>query len=254
MLMVVSPAKLLDFSAAPDGAPLTAAVYPDDTAILAKAARRLTVPDLRRLMGLSDALAKLNRARFQAFDSASEDGLQAVFAFNGDVYRGLTARSLDRAALRWTGDHLRILSGLYGVLRPFDAIQPYRLEMGSRLKTRRGADLYAFWGSRLATMLDEDVAGHADPTIVNLASQEYFAAVDRQALRAPVVTCHFSQLRDGKVHSLGFAAKRGRGLMARYVIDNRLEGREGLEGFDSDGYRLHPESSNETDLVFVREA
>ena len=254
MLMVISPAKALDFSAAPDGAPLTAPVFGDDTAVLAKAARRLTAPDLRRLMGISDALAKLNRARFQAFDSASEDGLQAVFAFNGDVYRGLEARNLDRAALRWTGDHLRILSGLYGVLRPFDAIQPYRLEMGSRLKTRRGADLYAFWGARLAESLDAEVAGHADPVIVNLASKEYFAAVDGKTLSAPVVTCHFDQFRDGKFHALGFGAKRGRGLMARYVIDNRIEAREGLKGFDSEGYRYYPETSTETDLVFVRDA
>ena len=254
MLMVISPAKMLDFSAAPEGAPLTAPVFAEDTAILAKAARRLTGPDLKRLMGISDALAKLNRERFQAFDPAAEDGLQAVFAFNGDVYRGLSARTLDRPALRWTGDHLRILSGLYGVLRPFDGIQPYRLEMGSRLKTRRGPDLYSFWGPRLAAMLDEEAAGHADPVIVNLASQEYFAAVDRKALKTPVVTCHFNQLRDGKVHALGFGAKRGRGLMARYVIDHRIDRRDGLRAFDSEGYRLHEEASTESDLVFVREA
>jgi cytoplasmic iron level regulating protein YaaA (DUF328/UPF0246 family) len=255
MLMVISPAKMLDFTAGPDGAPLTTAVFKDDTEILAKAARRLTSPDLRRLMGISEPLAKLNRARFQAFDPATEDGLQAVFAFNGDVYRGLAARTLDRAALRWTGDHLRILSGLYGVLRPFDAIQPYRLEMGSRLKTRRGADLYAFWGARVAEALDAEVAGHRDPLIVNLASQEYFAAVDRKALRAPVVTCHFSQLReDGRPHALGFAAKRARGLMARYIIDNRLFRREALEAFDVEGYRLDAATATATDLTFVRDA
>ena len=254
MLMVISPAKMLDFSAGPDGAPLTTPAFREDTEILAKAARRLTAPDLRRLMRISDPLAKLNRARFQAFDPAAEDGLQAVFAFNGDVYRGLAARTLDRAALRWAGDHLRILSGLYGVLRPFDAIKPYRLEMGSRLKTRRGADLYAFWGARLAESLDAELAGHRDPLIVNLASQEYFAAVDRAALRAPVVTCHFSQMRDGRPHALGFAAKRARGLMARYVIDHRIDRREALEAFDAEGYRLDTASSTVTDLTFVHEA
>jgi cytoplasmic iron level regulating protein YaaA (DUF328/UPF0246 family) len=177
-----------------------------------------------------------------------------VFAFNGDVYRGLEARTLDRSGLRWAGDHLRILSGLYGLLRPFDAIQPYRLEMGSRMKTRRGADLYAFWGTRLAEALDAEVTGHGDRLIVNLASQEYFAAVDRTVLRAPVVTCHFGQMRDGQPHALGFAAKRARGLMARYVIDHRIASREGLEGFDAKGYRLDAASATETDLTFVRDA
>ncbi len=254
MLMVISPAKMLDFSAGPEGAPLTTPVFREDTEILAKAARRLTAPALRRLMGISDPLAKLNRERFQAFDPATEDGLQAVFAFNGDVYRGLSARTLDKAALRWTGDHLRILSGLYGVLRPFDAIQPYRLEMGSRLKTRRGADLYAFWGAQLAKALEKEVSGHREPLIVNLASQEYFAAVDRAALRAPVVACHFSQMKDGRPHALGFAAKRARGLMARYIIDHRLHRRDQLEAFDSEGYRFDAASATETDLTFVRDA
>ena len=253
MLSVISPAKMLEFSVGPSGAPLSMPIFPDDTTILAKAARRLTAPDLRRLMGISDPLAKLNRARFQAFDPVSEDRLQAVFAFNGDVYRGLAARTLDVAGLRWAGDHLRILSGLYGVLRPFDAIQPYRLEMGSRLKTRRGADLYAFWGGALAKALDETVSGHADPVIVNLASQEDFAAVDRKTLTAPVVTCHFNSLRDGRMHALGFAAKRARGLMARYIIDNRIEERNALKGFDSEGYRFNAETATETDLTFVRE-
>ena len=254
MLLVVSPAKAMDFTEGPQGAPLTAPLFREDTEVLSKATRRLTGPDLRRLMRISDALAKLNRARFQAFDPASEEGLQAAFCFNGDVYRGLSARTLDKAGLRWAGDHLRILSGLYGLLRPFDAIQPYRLEMGSRLKTRRGKDLYAFWGSRIADQLDADLAGHADPSIINLASHEYFAAVDRAALKATVVTCHFNQLREGRMHALGFAAKRARGLMARYAIDHRIEARDGLKGFDYEGYRHHPDSSTETEWVFVREA
>ncbi|WP_395672753.1 YaaA family protein, partial [Phenylobacterium sp.] len=147
MLVVLSPAKALDFSAGPDFAPLTAPELAQDTAELAKTTRVLKVADLRRLMSLSESLAKLNRERFQAFDPASEDGLQAAFAFNGDVYAGLQARTLDRKALTWAQDHVRILSGLYGLLRPMDAIQPYRLEMGARLKTKRGASLYEFWGA-----------------------------------------------------------------------------------------------------------
>src|SRR5215468_1558396 len=146
MLIVLSPAKALDFTAPSVQAGLTSPELADQTAELAKTTRRLTVADLRRLMSLSDNLAKLNRERFQAFDPEAEEGLQAVFAFNGDVYAGLRARELDKKALAWAQHHVRILSGLYGVLRPLDAIQPYRLEMGTRLKTRRGHSLYDFWG------------------------------------------------------------------------------------------------------------
>src|SRR5215217_2637391 len=154
MLIVLSPAKALDFTGAPVQTALTTPELADQTAELAKTTKRLTVRDLKGLMSLSDSLAKLNRERFQAFDAASEEGLQAAFAFNGDVYTGLKARELDRKALGWAQDHVRILSGLYGVLRPLDAIQPYRLEMGVQLKTRRGKSLYDFWGPRISEALD----------------------------------------------------------------------------------------------------
>src|SRR5947199_4223460 len=174
MLIVLSPAKSLDFTAAPPAAPLSAPQLADQTAELAKTAKKLRVIDLKRMMDISDDLAKLNRERFQSFDPESEDGLQAAFAFNGDVYLGLRARELDRKALAWAQDHVRILSGLYGVLRPMDAIQPYRLEMGVRIKTRRGRSLYDFWGPTVAQTLDAALAGHKQRTIVNCASQEYF--------------------------------------------------------------------------------
>ena len=252
MLMVVSPAKALNFAAPPANAPLTLPIMRQDTETLAKVARRLTVRDLKSLMGISDQLAKLNRQRFQAFDPQSEDGLQAVFVFNGDVYRGLQARSFDQAALKWAQGHLRILSGLYGLLRPLDAIQPYRLEMGSRLRTRRGATLYAFWGARLSVSLNEAAAGHADPTLVNLASQEYFAAVDQTALRLPVVTCHFREERDGALRTLSFPAKRARGLMARFAVDRRLDTAEHLKDFDAEGYGFRADVSTNSDWVFAR--
>ena len=252
MLMIISPAKALNFAAAPANAPLTIPMMGEHTQALAKVARRLTVADLKRLMAISDDLAKLNRGRFQAFDPESEDGLQAVLAFNGDVYRGLDARSLDRAALAWTQDHLRILSGLYGLLRPLDAIQPYRLEMGSRLKTRRGPNLYAFWGDRLAEALNDAGRGLADPTVVNLASQEYFGAVDRAALRLPLVHCHFREERDGALRTLSFFAKRARGLMARFVIERRLEKPHDLKAFDVEGYAFDAALSTATDFVFIR--
>ena len=252
MLMVISPAKSLDFTAPEQVLPLTTPELKGKIAELAKVTRKLTAADLRRLMHISEKLADLNRERFQAFDSEVEDGLQAVIAFNGDVYGGLAARELDRPALEWAQDHLRILSGLYGVLRPLDALQPYRLEMGSRLKTKRGNNLYDFWGETLSKTLNAAAEGHADPTLVNLASQEYFGAVDAKALKLPVVTCHFKEEKAGLLKVLGFFAKKARGRMARYVIDNRIEQSKDLKAFDLDGYRFRPELSTDTDWVFAR--
>ncbi len=202
MLMVISPAKSLDFTAPAQALPLTTPELKSQIVELAKVTRKLTAADLKRLMHISDALAKLNRERFQAFDSELEDGLQAIIAFNGDVYAGLAARELDRPSLEWAQDHLRILSGLYGVLRPFDALQPYRLEMGTRLKTKRGHNLYDYWGETISQTLNAAAAGHADPTLVNLASQEYFGAVDAKALKLPVVTCHFKEEKAGELRTI----------------------------------------------------
>ena len=252
MLIVLSPAKALDFTGAPAHAALSLPELADQTAELAKTTRRLSVRDLKRLMSLSDNLAKLNRERFQAFDAASDDGLQAAFAFNGDVYLGLKARELDRKALSWAQDHLRILSGLYGVLRPLDAIQPYRLEMGTRMKTRRGATLYDFWGPRVSQALDRAAQGHKDKTVVNCASGEYFAAVDRKALKAPVIACRFLEEQDGEARILSFFAKRARGAMARFAIDNRIERAADLRAFDREGYGFQPHLSSDEDFTFSR--
>ena len=252
MLIVLSPAKALNFDAAPASAPLTLPQLADQTAELAKTAKKLRIADLKRMMSLSDALAKLNRERFQAFEPQSEEGLQAAFAFNGDVYLGLKARELDRKALSWAQDHVRILSGLYGVLRPLDAIQPYRLEMGVRIKTRRGQSLYDFWGPRISAALDEAAQGHKDRTIVNCASGEYFGAVDRAALKAPVVSCRFLEEKDGEARIISFFAKRARGALARYAIDNRIEKAADLKAFDTAGYRFQPHLSSEQELTFSR--
>jgi cytoplasmic iron level regulating protein YaaA (DUF328/UPF0246 family) len=252
MLIVLSPAKALDFTAAPVAAPLTAPELADQTAELAKVAKKLRVIDLKRMMDLSDSLAKLNRERFQAFQPDSEDGLQAAFAFNGDVYMGLKARELDRKALAWAQDHVRILSGLYGVLRPLDAIQPYRLEMGVRLKTRRGLSLYDFWGPRVSQALDAALAGHKQRAVVNCASQEYFGAVDRAALKAPVLTCKFLEEKDGEARIISFFAKRARGAMARFAIDNRIERVADLRAFDRDGYRFVGSLSTDDEFTFAR--
>jgi uncharacterized protein len=252
MLMVLSPAKALDFTAPSEQASLTTPQLLSDIAELAKVTRKLTVSDLRGLMSLSDNLATLNRERFQAFDPACDDGLQAAFAFNGDVYAGLQARTLDRKSLEWAQDRVRILSGLYGVLRPLDAIQPYRLEMGARLRTRRGASLYDFWGDRISKTLNAAAVGHKDPTLLNLASGEYFGAVDRKALKLPVLTVRFLEEKEGSAKIVSFFAKKARGLMARYAIDNRIETVADLKGFTEAGYRFQPDLSKDGEWTFSR--
>ena len=252
MLIVLSPAKRLDFTEASPDAPASERRFQDDTASLSRTARARTVAELRRLMGISDDLARLNRERFQAFDAASTDGVQAAFAFAGDVYEGLGARELDEPSLAWAQDHLRILSGFYGLLRPLDRIQPYRLEMGTRLKTRRGSSLYDFWGDRLSKQLNADAEGQVDPTLVNLASQEYFGAVDARALKLPVVTAHFRESRGGESRIISFFAKKARGGMARFAIDERIERAEDLKAFDRDGYRFDKAASNDTEWIFTR--
>lgn len=254
LLIVLSPAKKLDFNPPAIDAPVTPRRCADETAELAKVTRELSRADLRRLMSISDALAELNYQRFQAFDNdASEGALQAVFAFAGDVYDGLSARTLSVDDLNWAQDHLRILSGFYGLLRPLDAIQPYRLEMGIRLKTKRGATLYDFWGERISLRLNEDAGKLAEQTLVNLASHEYFGAVDARALKLPVVTPHFKEKKDGEARIISFYAKKARGGMARFAIENSLEKVEDLKAFDRDGYRFDKNLSTDTDWIFIRE-
>ena len=252
MLIVLSPAKRLDFTEADPALPASERRFLDDTASLSKTARARTIAELRSLMSISDDLARLNRERFQAFKPDSLDGVQAAFAFAGDVYEGLQARTLDKAGLAFAQKHVRILSGLYGLLRPLDRIQPYRLEMGTRLKTRRGSSLYDFWGDRLSKGLNADAEGQPDPTLVNLASQEYFGAVDARALKLPIVTPNFYEEKDGERRIISFFAKRARGTMARYAIDERLEKAEDLKAFDRDGYRFDKAASTETEWIFIR--
>jgi cytoplasmic iron level regulating protein YaaA (DUF328/UPF0246 family) len=256
MLMVISPAKSLDFTPAGPHVPASTPAMAADTAELAKVARRLSRADLKRLMGISDNLALLNYERFQAFDAEGEDGVQAAMAFDGDVYDGLKARTLDKAGLARAQKHLRILSGLYGLLRPLDVIQPYRLEMGTRLKTRRGQSLYDFWGERIARALDEAADGApGEPVLINLASQEYFGAVDRKALKLRVITCHFREKKGGDEPKLiSFYAKKARGLMARFALDQRIDRAEGLKDFTVAGYGFDRAASGAEDWVFIRPA
>jgi len=251
MLLVISPAKTLDLTPVPD-VPFTRPVFAKDTAELAEVTRTLSRGDLRRLMDISDNLAALNVDRFQDFKPRARKGVQAAFAFAGDVYEGLRARELDSDALDYAQSHLRILSGMYGLLRPLDCIQPYRLEMGVRLKTARGATLYDFWGDRIAKALNKEAAGHADPTLVNLASQEYFGAVDARPLKLPVLNSAFKDEKEGRARVLAFFAKKARGAMARFAIDERLDSAEGLKDFTGMGYRYRKALSSPREWVFTR--
>lgn len=253
MLITLSPAKSLDLD--PVDISPTEPAFQEDAIRLAKTSRNLTLTQLRELMDISPDLARLNRDRFRGFEeSPGPDRIKpAALAFNGDTYQGLEAKTLSRDDLRWAQDRLCILSGLYGLLRPLDGIQPYRLEMGSRLKTRRGKSLYDYWGDTIAKSLTSQAKAQGTDTLVNCASQEYFAAADRPALGLRVITPHFLELRDGKARTISFHAKRARGAMARYIIENRLENPDDLLGFDSGGYAHDPDLSTPDKPAFIRD-
>jgi cytoplasmic iron level regulating protein YaaA (DUF328/UPF0246 family) len=259
MLFLLSPAKSLDYDTPtpPDLAPaLTRPQFLDDTAALIDILRTKSVADVQGLMDLSEPLARLNVERYQAWRPrfTEHNSKPAVLAFNGDVYDGLDAKTLSADDLAWAQQHVRMLSGLYGILRPLDRMQPYRLEMGTRLATPAGASLYDHWGDRLALHLNKLAKGQKAPVIVNLASQEYFRAADRKVLKPRVVDCQFEDWKNGEYKIISFFAKRARGLMARWCIQHRLETPEGLKGFDLDGYRLAPEASSPERLVFRRKS
>ncbi|MEL7301208.1 MAG: peroxide stress protein YaaA [Pseudomonadota bacterium] len=253
MLVVISPAKRLDWSDVPRS-DLTRPEFEAEALSLAKTARNLTLGGLRELMDLSDDLARLNRDRFKAFSAEPDaDALRpAAFAFAGDTYQGLEARTLDEDDLRFAQSHLRILSGLYGALRPLDEIQAYRLEMGSKLKTRRGASLYEYWGREIAKSLRSQAEGVGAEVLVNCASQEYFGAVDLKALKLPVVTPAFYEEKDGQAKMVSFFAKRARGALARFIVQNRLTSTDGLKDFDLGGYRFDASRSERGTMAFSR--
>lgn len=254
MLTLLSPAKKLNMDPAETAVAVTQPRLGDDTHELATVAKTQTAADLKRLMHISDKLATMNFERFQAFnlDNRSNSAKPAGLAFDGDVYWGLDADSLSEDTLSYAQDHLRILSGLYGVLRPMDAIQPYRLEMGTKMKNGRGKSLYEFWGPRIADRLNEDLADHSDTTVVNLASNEYFKAVDATALGRTVIAAKFLNVKDGTARSLMYYAKHARGSMARWIMENRVDRADGLRDFDADGYRLDAAASTDSEMVFSR--
>lgn len=250
MLVVISPAKRLDW--AERDVEMTEPAMQQDALRLAKTARNLTLAKLKGLMDLSDDLARLNRDRFQAFSAAPDNTRPAVYAFAGDTYQGLDAASLSADDVRYAQTHLRILSGLYGLLRPLDAIQPYRLEMGSRLKTRRGGSLYDYWRGDLAKALNAQAEESKTDTLVNCASQEYFGAVPLKSLKLRVITPVFMEDKGSGPKIVSFFAKKARGAMARFVIQNRVSDPEALREFDLGGYAFQPDLSDDARPVFVR--
>lgn len=258
MILVLSPAKALDYATPPTTDRHSLPDFLPDSAQLIEVLRRLSPAEVAELMDLSDRLAALNVGRYAAWsrDFSSANAKQALLAFNGDVYEGLRAPTLDEADLDWAQAHLRILSGLYGVLRPLDLMQPYRLEMGTRLATRRGRNLYEFWGGRITDELNRLLAGEVaagrEPVLVNLASEEYFKSVRPGRLRGRLVSAVFEDWKAGRYKIISFHAKRARGLMARHAIVRRATEVDALKDFADEGYACAPEASEPDILVFRR--
>ena len=250
MLTLLSPAKSLDVTPHTGGAEMTEPCFAQQSARLLKSLKRLKPKAIGALMDISANLSELNYQRYQGFEAQTAGS--AVFMFDGDVYGGLQARTLDAEALGWAQGHIRILSGFYGVLRPLDAIRPYRLEMGSQLKTGRAGSLYQFWGDTLAQSLTDELKAQGDATVVNLASNEYARAALTKALKARVISPRFLEEKGNQAKIVSFFAKKARGLMARYMIDRRIDDAEALKTFDVAGYRYRPDLSRDGDWVFSR--
>ena len=255
MLALISPAKKLDAHNEPPLGDFTIPQLLGNSEELVDTVKDLGKDRLKALMNLSDALTDLNHARYETYSTPfnPSNAKQAVYMFRGDTYVGLDADTLSKDDLAYAQNHLGILSGLYGVLRPLDLIQPYRLEMGSRLCTERGKDLYDFWGSRLTDACNEVTASHDNRTVVSLASKEYIGAIQPQGLAGPFVTCHFKETREGVPKTIGLVAKKARGRMARFMVQNRVENEDNLKAFREDGYAFDSGLSSDEDLVFVRD-
>lgn len=255
MLMVISPAKTLDFETPPATARFTLPQYLDHSQELMVQLRELTPVQIGELMHLSDKLSGLNAARFGSWTPAftPANAKQALLAFKGDVYTGLQAENFTDADFTYAQDHLRMLSGLYGLLRPLDLMQPYRLEMGTKLSNDRGKDLYAFWGTHISEWLNQALADQGDDVLLNLASNEYFSAVKRSTLNARIINTEFRDWKNGQYKIISFYAKKARGMMSRFVIKERIDNPDALKQFDEHGYCYSPVHSKADTLVFLRE-
>ncbi|PIJ50281.1 peroxide stress protein YaaA [Erwinia sp. OLTSP20] len=254
MLLVISPAKTLDYESPLATSRFTQPELLDQSQKLIKVARRLTPAEIASLMHISDKLALLNANRFNDWqpDFSPENARQAVLAFKGDVYTGLQAETFSDDDFDFAQQHLRMLSGLYGVLRPLDLMQPYRLEMGIRLKNPAGNDLYSFWGDIITNKLNDALARQGDDILVNLASDEYFKAVRTAKLQARIIKPVFLDEKNGKFKVISFYAKKARGLMSRFIIQHKISQVEQLQTFDLEGYRFDASGSTDDELIFRR--
>ena len=256
MLTVISPAKTLDFDSPPVTRKRSNPDFLSNSGELIEILRERSAADIAKLMSISPGLAQLNATRYQdwAPPFTAQNAKQAVLAFRGDVYLGLAAETMKPRDFDFAQKHLRILSGLYGLLKPLDMIQPYRLEMGTRLANARGKDLYCFWGDRLTTAISSELESHRNKTLVNLASNEYFKSVRPDLLERSLITPIFKDYNRGAYRVLGFYAKRARGQMVAFVIRNRIDRPEGLKDFNEDGYRFNVDYSSQAEWVFTRKA
>ena len=254
MLLLLSPAKKLDYDSPVRTRLQTQPLFVDQASGLIDVLKPKSPDDIAALMHLSDALAQLNVERYAQWkpEFDQSNSRQAILAFNGDVYEGLDAPSLSDAQLKWAQEHVALLSGLYGVLRPLDLMRPYRLEMGTRLETTKGKTLYAYWGTQIADYLNERLESSRAPVVLNLASEEYFKSVDMKTLKARVVQCVFQDYKNGVWKVISFNAKRARGLMARFIIVNKIAKIEGLKAFESEGWAFDDDVSTTDKLVFRR--
>lgn len=253
MIVLLSPAKSLDFNPKPD-LDRSQPRFKKDTNELAGIMKKKSAGDLKKLMSISDKLADLNADRFRNFEESHHKGnsKQAMFAFTGDVYVGLEAETFSPEEVEFAQKHVRMLSGLYGLLRPLDVIQPYRLEMGTKLTTGRGKDLYEFWGDRITRKIQEDLKESGNKALINLASQEYFKSVNPEALDCELYNIQFLELRDNEYKFITFNAKKARGYMTKYIVRNKITNPEKIKGFNLEGYMYHPELSKARDWVFTR--
>ena len=254
MLIVISPAKTLDYESPATVSDHSSPDFLDRSQLLVDELRELTPPQVSELMGISAKLGDLNFGRYLEWGLpfTPSNAKQAVLAFKGDVYTGLEAETLSRDDLLWAQDHLRILSGLYGLLRPLDLMQPYRLEMGTKFANSRGKNLYEFWGSTITDALNVALAKEAQPVLINLASNEYFKSVNRSRLAAEIITPVFKDLKGGKYKIISFFAKKARGMMTGYIIRNRIADPEQIKQFDVGGYAYNPAMSSASEWVFTR--
>lgn len=255
MLMIISPAKTLDFDTPASTSSYSTPQFLSQSQTLIDTAKQLSPADISSLMKISDKLGVLNYERFHDWQTpfTADNAKQAILAFKGDVYTGLAAESMNEADLQWANKHLAILSGLYGLLRPLDLMQAYRLEMGTKLENPVGKNLYEFWGSQITEAINEQLAAEETPVLLNLASNEYYKVIQPKSIAANIITPIFKDEKNGQYKIISFYAKKARGLMARWIIDNRIHNPKDLVNFNVDGYFFDAEQSDAKQLVFLRE-